>query len=220
MTWTVTEKVDSLLWLIILLIVLIVLLLIALILLICAEKRARRSGKDAGGAGNGGEQGAESDRAEDSNLQDSALYALAPFGMLVVPTSHIAAVAVLTAAAAALLIVDIWLFVRWRRAVRAARDLAAGEAEMLQEGPVYATSGDAEVTFEPLPEEFSSQCAPVDAGEIPAEDTAEAAEEAQAAPAEDSEEAVEAEPADAGEVPAEDTAEAAEEVGRTDGHKE
>ena len=231
LTWTVTEKVDSLLWLIILLIVLIVLLLIALILLICAEKRARRSGKDAGGAGNGGEQGAESDRAEDSNLQDSALYALAPFGMLVVPTSHIAAVAVLTAAAAALLIVDIWLFVRWRRAVRAARDLAAGEAEMLQEGPVYATSGDAEVTFEPLPEEFSSQCAPADAGEIPAEDTAEAAEEAdpareaeaeeaQAAPAEDSEEAVEAEPADAGEVPAEDTAEAAEEVGRTDGHKE
>ena len=102
---------------------------------------------------------------------------------------------------------------------------------MLQEGPVYATSGDAEVTFEPLPEEFSSQCAPVDAGEIPAEDTAEAAEEAdpareaeaeeaQAAPAEDSEEAVEAEPAGAGEVPAEDTAEAAEEVGRTDGHKE
>ena len=231
LTWTVTEKVDSLLWLIILLIVLIVLLLIALILLICAEKRARRSGKDAGGAGNGGEQGAESDRSEDSNLQDSALYALAPFGMLVVPTSHIAAVAVLTAAAAALLIVDICLFVRWRRAVRAARDLAAGEAEMLQEGPVYATSGDAEVTFEPLPEEFSSQCAPADAGEIPAEDTAEAAEEAdpareaeaeeaQAAPAEDSEEAVEAEPADAGEVPAEDTAEAAEEVGRTDGHKE
>ena len=231
LTWTVTEKVDSLLWLIILLIVLIVLLLIALILLICAEKRARRSGKDAGGAGNGGEQGAESDRSEDSNLQDSALYALAPFGMLVVPTSHIAAVAVLTAAVAALLIVDICLFVRWRRAVRAARDLAAGEAEMLQEGPVYATSGDAEVTFEPLPEEFSSQCAPADAGEIPAEDTAEAAEEAdpareaeaeeaQAAPAEDSEEAVEAEPADAGEVPAEDTAEAAEEVGRTDGHKE
>ena len=220
LTWTVTEKVDSLLWLIILLIVLIVLLLIALILLICAEKRARRSGKDAGGAGNGGEQGAESDRSEDSNLQDSALYALAPFGMLVVPTSHIAAVAVLAAAAAALLIVDIWLFVRWRRAVRAARDLAAGEAEMLQEGPVYATSGDAEVTFEPLPEEFSSQCAPADAGEVPAEDTVEAAEEAQAAPAEDSEEAVEAEPAGAGEVPAEDTAEAAEEVGRTDGHKE
>ena len=231
LTWTVTEKVDSLLWLIILLIVLIVLLLIALILLICAEKRARRSGKDAGGAGNGGEQGAESDRTEDPNPQDSALYALVPFGMLVVPTSHIAAVAVLAAAAAALLIVDIWLFVRWRRAVRAARNLAAGEAEMLQEGPVYATSGDAEVTFEPLPEEFSSQCAPADAGEVPAEDTAEAAEEAepaqeaeaeeaQAAPAEDSEEAVEAEPADAGEVPAEDTAEAAEEVGRTDGHKE
>ena len=88
-----------------------------------------------------GEQGAESDRTEDPNPQDSALYALAPFGMLVVPTSHIAAVAVLAAAAAALLIVDIWLFVRWRRAVRAARDLAAGRGGNAARGPRVCNIG-------------------------------------------------------------------------------
>lgn len=179
LTWTVTEKVDSLLWLIILLIVLIVLLLIALILLICAEKRARRSVNGAARFESSGKTGPDDDFTEDPNSQGGVLYALAPFGMLVVPTGHIAAVAALAAAAAVLFIVDLWLFVRWRRAVRAARDLAAGEEEMLQGSPAYMAGEDAECSFEQTSEEFSESSVPVDGGEV-SEETAESAEDDEA----------------------------------------
>ncbi len=121
LTWTVTEKVDSLLWLIILLIILAVILLALLIFLIVQNKRAAR--RLAGGAdGADGSDGAGG--ADGAN--DAPLYAMAPMGLLVVPAAHIAAVACLAAVVVGLLVADILLFVRLRRLVKEAE--AAEEA--------------------------------------------------------------------------------------------
>lgn len=176
LTWTVTEKIDSLLWLIILLAVLALILLVLLIVFINLKKRAQRPPEDGGAP----EQpdGADPAQGEDG-APEQPMYALAPMGLLVVPAAHIAAVACLAVVVVALLIADIVLFVGWRKAVRARREAEAGADA--QAYPVDADGYPAEMNGYPVDEGgYPVDTNNADADGYPAEMNADPAEGAQA----------------------------------------
>ncbi len=230
LTWTVTEKIDSLLWLIILLAVLALILLVLLIVFINLKKRAQRPPEDGGApqdggydpAGNGGapQDGGYGPDAAYGAQQNKPLYALAPMGLLVVPTSHIAAVAALAVVVAALLIADIVAIVKWRKAVRARREAEAAltdaQAYPVDENgypvdengyPVDENGYPVDTNGAPVAGEdmyLADAKAPAEAEEVPA-DVEEAPAEAEVAPAEAEEVPADVEeaPAEAEEVPAE-----------------
>ena len=230
LTWTVTEKIDSLLWLIILLAVLALILLVLLIVFINLKKRAQRPPEDGGApqdggygpagnggapqdggydpAGNGGapQDGGYGPDAAYGAQQNKPLYALAPMGLLVVPTSHIAAVAALAVVVAALLIADIVAIVKWRKAVRARREAEAALTDA-QAYPVDENGYPVDMNGYPVDENgypVDENGYPVDTNGAPVagEDMyladAKAPAEAEVAPAE-----AEVAPAEAEEAPAE-----------------
>ena len=237
LTWTVTEKIDSLLWLIILLAVLALILLVLLIVFINLKKRAQRPPEDGGApqdggydpagnggapqdggydpAGNGGapQDGGYGPDAAYGAQQNKPLYALAPMGLLVVPTSHIAAVAALAVVVAALLIADIVAIVKWRKAVRARREAEAALTDA-QAYPVDENGYPVDMNGYPVDENgypVDENGYPVDTNGAPVagEDMyladAKAPAEAEVAPAEAEEVPAEEEevPAEAEEAPAE-----------------
>lgn len=133
LTWTLTERVISLLWLIILLAVLIVIALIVLIVLL--KKGGKPDGTDT-------EEGGKPD-GTDTGKGDVRLSSVAPVGLLLVvaPTGQLVAVIVLGAVLLALVAADIVLGVRNAKRAKAAENaqepVPAYGDEAAAEGEAY-----------------------------------------------------------------------------------
>ena len=133
LTWTLTERVISLLWLIILLAVLIVIALIVLIVLL--KKGGKPDGMDT-------EEGGKPD-GTDTGKSDVRLSSVAPVGLLLVvaPLGEIIAVVVLGVVLAAVVIADIAVGVRNAKRAKAAENaqepVPAYGDEAAAEGEAY-----------------------------------------------------------------------------------
>ncbi len=195
LTWTLTEHVISILWLIILLAVLVLIALILLIVLLRKSKKYGRGNTPDGGAA--GTQGASPDgntaegeavRAADENgaadqgtdgSQDGSgetrLSSFAPVGLLLVlvPLGQIVTAVVLGVVLVGLIIADIAVGARVHKLAKAAK--AAGESaehrpapEIMQEEAGESTGAVGEVVYETA--ELSDEAACGDAeGEVPAD---------------------------------------------------
>ena len=195
LTWTLTEHVISILWLIILLAVLVLIALILLIVLLRKSKKYGRGNTPDGGAA--GTQGASPDgntaegeavRAADENgaadqgtdgSQDGSgetrLSSFAPVGLLLVlvPLGQIVTAVVLGVVLVGLIIADIAVGARVHKLAKAAK--AAGESaehrpapEIMQEEAGESTGAVGEIAYETAEPSDEAACGDAE-GEVPAD---------------------------------------------------